>query len=63
MPFTKGILYPQWFSDTRSRVTIRINLLEEGSVNYDPAVDKYLNKLLLLNVKGRTMAIAIVGTS
>ena len=67
MPFTRGIPYPllvRWYSDTQSRTTIGIDLLEEGSVNHDPAVDGFLNRVpILIHEKGRAIAVAMVGAS
>jgi hypothetical protein len=67
MPFTRGILYPlfvHWYSDTQSRTTIGIDLLEEGSVNHDPAVDRFLNRVsILIHEKGRAIAVAMVEAS
>ena len=57
-------LLVRWYSDTRSRTTIGIDLLEEGSVNHDPAVDGFLNGVpILIHEKGRAMAVAMVGAS
>jgi hypothetical protein len=65
MPFTRGTPYPlhvRWYSDTGPRTTIGIDLLEEGSVNHDPAVDGFLNGVPhFIHEKGRSMAVAMVG--
>ncbi len=50
-------------SDARSRATIGINLLEEGSVNHDQAVDGYSNRLPSPYEEGGAMAVAMVGAS
>ena len=47
-----------------SRTTIRINLLEEGNVNHNLAVNRFLNKVpILIYKKGRAIAVAIVRAS
>jgi hypothetical protein len=37
--------------------------LEEGSVDHDPAIDRYSNRLIILHEKGRSMVVAMVGAS
>ena len=64
MPFARGIHYPLYvcrLSDVWSRTTIGLDLLEEGSVNHNLAVDGFLNRLPILHVKGRAMVVAMVG--
>jgi hypothetical protein len=63
MPFARGMHYPlhvRRLSDTQSRTTIGLYLLEEGSVNHNRAVDGFLNRLPVLHVKGRAMAAPMV---
>ncbi len=52
----------RWFIDTWSRI-IRIDLLEESSVDQDPTINRYLNRLPFLYEKGAAMAVAVVGAS
>jgi hypothetical protein len=51
------IVYLNSISILSFYTTIKINLLKENSVNYNLAVNKYLNKLFLLNVKSRAIAV------
>jgi len=65
MLFAKGTYYPLHvcrLSDARPKTTIRLDLLEESSINHNQAVNRFLNRLPVLYVKGRAIAAAMISS-